>query len=336
MREFSIAALDGGDLERKIESKTQGKAGGLQSLGRIGEAILCMALVQKTESPKIKRPSLLVFAADHGFPFIPEENVPTYKLVLSYLNDHGVINTMCRKSNIHYKVVDVGVDHSFESMLTFWLHHGNKFIHHKIGMGTRDFSQFPAMSSEQCLRAMTMGEQLVKKESGRGTNILLLGNLGTGNISSAMALYMALTEKGIAGKGDPEIADMVDKAVKRHPKTHDPFTILTLYGGYEIAATVGALLKAAELRMTVLLDGPVNGAALLLAHAMNPNVKDYVLITDSGIHPLEKQILHELSLRPLFQLGVQLGEGCASAMAFALIKSSLNIFHNLYDPGEEA
>ncbi len=323
-------------LQQKIDSKTKP----LGALGFLEELALQIGLIQKSVSPRISKPTLLILASDHG---ITDSGVSryskkiTYRVVLNFLHEGAAINVFARNSKLGIRLVDVGVDHSFEGTLTYWLHHGHKVLSRKISMGTRSFLDFPAMTTAETERALAIGQRLVQDESQRGCNTIGLGDIAVGNFSSAVAITCAILEmdaEAVVSEPAPSeemktTLEVVGKALRKHPKTHDPLTILALYGGFEIATMAGAILKAAQQRMVVLVDGYIGTVALMVAHRMAPEVVDYCIICQHSGENAHQLVLDHLKKRAILGLNINLGEGCGVALALPIIKNSIGFLSDM-------
>ncbi|HBF20804.1 MAG TPA: hypothetical protein DDW81_11955 [Cryomorphaceae bacterium] len=333
---FEIAPVHNGRLFHQLQNKLEQRLGKGISNSPIGKVAIQAGLVNRTANPVLKKPALLIFAADHGITHtfrdrtLRAEGGDTSSRVLHFLEGDSPLNRMCREQKITLRVVDLGVDHHFENLLSYWLHHGSRHINRKVGFGTQNFSHVPAMTTAQCHEAFDAGAELVDQERKSGSNVLIFGALGDGNTFSAIALMAALLElkprQVSLNKQDKEI---IFKALRKHPKTHDPFMLLTLFGGYEIAAITGAFLQAAEYRMLILVDGLVTATALLVAAAINARVVEYVVFSDTMKDDLNySQLLKHFQKEALLQTGISTGDGTAAVLAYPLIRSAIGFLQN--------
>ncbi len=325
-------------LSQKIDSKTKPCG----ALGFLEDIAIQAGLVFNTSSPKLKKPILLVFAADHG---IVEEGVSKFpkeltpKLVLNFLHEGSAVNVFAKNSKLGVKLIDVGVDHSFEGTMTYWLNHGTKVQSRKVGMGTRNFLEFPAMTTSDTERAIKIGQSLVNDEHLAGSNTIGFGDIAVGNFCSGLAISCAILDKtpqsmfaalpGQLVDNQRNIETIISKVLRKHPKTHDPLTILALYGGYEIATMVGAILESAKLGMLVLIDGFISTVALLLASKLSPNVVDYCLVCQKSGDYAHDVLLTYLNKRAVLDLGVSIGEGCGVALAMPIVKNALSFLSDM-------
>ncbi len=301
---------------------------------------LRLGLIFNSSGPEIKRPTLLFFAADHGFvnDFDDEKDTSrvdtatTADKVYEVLNKTALSSTFTKTHRIHVKVADLGVNHSFEGSLDYWLNHGSRFIPNKIAFGTRDFEFFPAMTTKQCHQAIEYGTQLVHQEKRRECNTIGFTSLSRGGEVSAKLLVYALlkfTYEEIRIQESQVMADWIDKMLKKHPKTHNSLTLLTLYGGFELAAMVGAYLQAASLKMAILVDDFSSCIALWIASIQKPKVLDYCFFSTSAQEgTTHEAVLQELKAEPLLLNEKNAPEGLGFSLAYPMLKNAVILLRN--------
>ncbi len=321
---FNITPLDDA-LDAEISQLINNKTKPLGSLGKLETLAFQICKIQKSLSPELKQPQMLVFAADHG---ICEEGVSpfpqevTQQMVLNFLAGGAAINCLCEQNGIEFRVVNSGVKASLPEHVNL--------INAPIAKGTLNFLKQPAMSRALCEKALLVGADLVLDRYNRGANIIGFGEMGIGNTTSAaaiMSVILNLPAKECAGKGtglDDEgvshKADVIERAKVFHQdKGADPITVLATYGGYEIAMMTGAMLKAAELGMVVLVDGFIASSAALLAHKINVNFLQYTIFCHQSGEKAHKKMLKHMGVSPLLDLGMRLGEGSGVAVAYPVI-----------------
>ena len=126
------------EIRKKINQKTKP----LGSLGQLEEISSQICLLQKTLSPKLLNPTILVFAGDHG---VANSGVSAYsskvtaQMVLNFLNGGAAINVLCNQHGINLHIVDAGVDFDFNK--------DEKLINAKIAKGTQNFLEANAVSA---------------------------------------------------------------------------------------------------------------------------------------------------------------------------------------------
>jgi nicotinate-nucleotide--dimethylbenzimidazole phosphoribosyltransferase len=318
------------DLQHKIDFKTKPTG----ALGQLEKLALKIGLVQHTTSPKLKKPHIVVFAADHG---IAKEGVSaypqevTFQMVMNFTGGGAAINVFCRQNNIAIKVVDAGVNYKFPP--------GIDVINSKIGMGTKSFLQEPAMTVEEANKAINSGAAIVNEIYNDGSNVIGFGEMGIGNTSSASVLMSMLCDiplkecigkgTGLDEKGVSKKIEILTDAVKKHGKPVTALQTLATYGGFEIAHICGAMLQAAENKMLILVDGFISTSAFLVAYNINPAIIDYAIFchqSDENGHAL---MLKHLKVTPLLNLNMRLGEGTGAAIAYPLVKAAVSFLDEM-------
>ena len=317
-------------IQQKIDSKTKPPG----SLGRLEELALKIASVQKTLEPEIVNPVLLVFAADHG---LTEEKISPYpkevtaQMVGNFLKGGAAINVFCRQNGLELKVIDAGVDFDFEP--------SENLIIKKIRRGTSNMLKGPAMTIEECTEAMKRGADIIEEINAMGCNIVAFGEMGIGNTSSAALLMHKLCHYPLdlcVGRGtglDDHGLNLKLKILKRVAEKHNSSMssgeILSTFGGFEIAMMTGAMLKARELNMIMLIDGFIVTSALLAAHNMENNICSNCIFCHESNEQGHHLMLDYLKGRPLLKLGMCLGEGTGAAIALPLIKAAVNFLNEM-------
>lgn len=320
-------------LQDKIDLKTKPQG----SLGLLESIAFKVALLQQTIEPTFIEPSIIIFAADHG---IADEGVSlfpqvvTEQMVLNFLQGGAAINCFSKQHDIHLKIVNAGVKANFDHI------QHEHFVNSPIALGTENFAQQPAMTQEQCLTAINKGADIVKQQHQLGCNVIGFGEMGIANTTSAAAIMAAilnLTGQECAGKGtgiDQQTvslkAQVIDDAIKKYQLTEaDPLTVLKTVGGFEIAMMVGAMLKAAELSMLVLVDGFIASSAALVASEMHDDFLQYTQFCHQSDEQAHQLLLTSMSATPLLKLGMRLGEGSGVAVAYPLLVSALTFLNEM-------
>ena len=324
------------DLKSELQNEINFKTKPIGALGILEEIALQIGLIQNTLYPKIKEPTILVFAGDHGITKTnkvsqyPQE--VTQQMVLNFLNGGAAINVFCTQNNINLKVIDSGVNADFNDHPLL--------VNLKISKGTEDYSKRKAMSVEQCKLALEKGKQLVREVFNKSCNVIGFGEMGIGNTSSAALLMSYFTETPIekcVGRGTGLNDEGITKKIKTLREVYhfhrkgisSPLEALTSFGGFEIVMMCGAMLEAAALKMTLLIDGFIVSSALLAANSLEPNIIDYCIFCHNSDEQAHQKMLHFLKGRPILNLGMRLGEGTGCAIAFPIIKASVNFLNNM-------
>ena len=327
--ESTTNAALGTRLRHKIDHKTKP----LGALGQLETLALQLGLIQRTESPALHDPQMLVFAADHG---IAAEGVSAYpqavtvQMVGNMLAGGAAINVFARQHGFALQVVDAGVAAELPAH--------SRLQPRKIAMGTKNICHEAAMSRLEAQAALAAGMQVVQALPG---NVVALGEMGIANTSPAALLLARLTGASIidaTGRGtgldDAQLRHkqaVLARALARHPATQplDAFGELAALGGFEIAMMTGAMLQAASERRVVLVDGFIAGAAALVAQALAPAVRDYLVFCHCSAETGHRLLLSYLEARPLLELDLRLGEGTGALLAWPLVQSAANFLNEM-------
>ena len=331
---FNLSAPDNAilpALRHAIDRKTKP----IGALGQLEALALQIGWVQQTLSPELKRPSLTIFAADHGLARAGVSAYPaevTPQMVFNFLAGGAATNSFARQNGFAFLVVDAGVNFDFSADLPL--------RHEKVAHGTANCLEGPAMSREQALRCLETGRRIAQEEVAQGSNVLAFGEMGIGNTSTATLLSHLLADLPIAactGRGtglDDEgltrkVATLQAVAERVGPGPHDALTVLAEVGGFEVAMMTGAMLGSAEKGALILVDGFIATAALLAAMQIAPAVRDYAVFghrSQEGGHPL---LLAYLKATPLLQLDLRLGEGSGAVLAFPLLQAACGFLNEM-------
>ena len=314
-------------LQHKIDQKTKP----LGALGRIEQLALTLGLIQRSLTPRLSRPHVLVCAGDHGAAKAGVSAYPqevTWQMVENFLAGGAAINVLARQAGVALVVADAGVNHEFGPR--------DGLLDAKVAPGTANYLDGPAMSAQQCATAIGNGATVVRELAADGCNVLGLGEMGIGNTAAASLLTHCLTGlplNACVGRGtgldDAGLArkrDLLAKAVVHWTDRSDqPLQVLARFGGFEIAMLTGAMLAAAEAGMILLIDGFIVTSALLVAHRLQPSVLDYCIFAHRSEEAGHRGQLDHLKVEPLLDLGLRLGEGTGAALAYPLLKAACAI-----------
>lgn len=316
-------------LKHQIDFKTKP----LGALGKLENLALQIGCIQETLSPKILYPTLVVFAGDHGIVaegVSPYPQEVTWQMVMNFVSGGAAINVFAKQNGWDILVVDAGVNYDFPIELPV------KNL--KINYGTKNFLVEPAMSKAELDKAIKVGADLVSEINQKGSNCIAYGEMGIGNTSAAaviMSKIMQLPISDCAGKGtglDDEglkhKINILANAIENH-HTYNPEEVLRTFGGFEIAMICGAMLKAAELKMIILVDGFIVTSALLIAHAIQPTILDYCIFAHQSDENGHVKMLNYLKAKPLLNLGMRLGEGTGAALALPLVQAAVNFLNEM-------
>ena len=337
MKSFNIQPLDCSmqdAIQQKIDNLNKPKG----SLGRLEELAMQICLVQRTLSPSLAHPCHLLLGGDHG---IEREGVSvsprevTWQQMINFTRGGGGVNMFCRQHGFRLRIVDVGVDYDFSAV--------SGIIDRKIARGTKNFLYEPAMSVEEFDKAIEIGAGLVDDCVEEGCRVLCIGEMGIGNTSPS-SIWMSLfgdipledcigAGAGLDAPGIRHKYEVLSQAVSRF--TGSSFSekgalgILRYFGGFEMIAAIGAMLRGAEQRLVVLVDGFIMTACALGAIRLYPEARQYMIFTHCGDESGHRQMLNLVDGRPLLSLGLRLGEGTGALCAFPIIDSAVRMMNEM-------
>jgi nicotinate-nucleotide--dimethylbenzimidazole phosphoribosyltransferase len=306
------AHLPGPDLEAgTLAASRQGqltKPAG--ALGRLEELAIWLATWQARHPPRLDHPRTLVFAGNHGVAVRGVSAYPaavTAQMVQNFIAGGAAVNQLCRVFDVGLKVYEMNLD-----------------------TPTADIVVEPAMSEEECAKAMAYGMMAVEP----GIDVLALGEMGIGNTTAAAALCGGLfggdaemwtgPGTGVAGAAFEAKRQVVGEALARHrPAARDAFDTLRRLGGLELAAITGAVMAARLGRVPVVLDGFASTAAAAVLFATDQHALDHCVVGHVSAEPGHRRLTERIHQRPLFDFGMRLGEGSGATLALAVLKAAV-------------
>ena len=336
MKHFDIQSVDN-SLQPTIQAKIDNLNKPKGSLGRLEELAMQICLIQQTLEPSLAHPCHLLLGGDHG---IEREGVSvsprevTWQQMINFTHGGGGVNMFCRQHGFKLRIVDVGVDYDLSNI--------EGIINRKIARGTRNFLYKPAMSEAEFDQAIQIGCDLVDDCIAEGCRILSIGEMGIANTSPSsiwMHLFTGIPLEDCIGAGAgldaPGIRHKYEvlsnalanyQATTHHPT---PITHIRHFGGFEMIAAIGAMLKAAEKHLVILVDGFIMTACALAAIQLYPAAKDYMIFTHCGDESGHKRMLDAMGANALLNLGLRLGEGTGALCAFPIIDSAIRMMNEM-------
>jgi nicotinate-nucleotide--dimethylbenzimidazole phosphoribosyltransferase len=338
-------------LQQQLQHIIDYKTKPLGALGRLEEVALQIGLIQQTTNPVIKHPHLVVFAGDHGIAktglvnAYPQE--VTAQMVLNFAHGGAAINVFCRQNQLALQVVDAGVNFDFTTARV-------DVINAKIGYGTKNYLNEPAMTIAEAEQAIEKGRSIIRQIAAAGCNCIGFGEMGIGNTSSASLIMSAITGLPVveftgrgAGLNDVQLQKKIDTLQQVYEKHtlnelgQQPIDLLARVGGFEIAMMAGAYLEAVHLNMIVLVDGFITTAAMLIANEIFTVTKqqspvpgwtkliDHCIFAHTSHEAGHEKILRHLGVTPLLHLSMRLGEGTGAALAMPMVHAAVNFLNEM-------
>ena len=280
------------------------------SLGRLEELAVWLATWQARHPPRLDHPRTVVFAGNHGVAARGVSAYPasvTTQMVRNFIAGGAAVNQLCRIVDADLRVYEMNLDQP-----------------------TGDIVEGPAMTEEECARAMAYGMMAVEP----GIDALALGEMGIGNTTSAAALCAGLfggdavlwtgPGTGVAGEALDNKRRAVARAAALHrPAARDPLDLLRRLGGLELAAIAGAVMAARLGRVPVVLDGFTATAAAAVLFAADPQALDHCIVAHVSAEPGHRVLLEHLRQRALLDLGMRLGEASGATLALGVLKAAI-------------
>lgn len=295
------------------------------ALGELERVAIRLAAMQGTERPSVNSVWIGLFAGDHG---ITAEGVSAFpqavtaEMVRNFARGGAAICVLARELSARLEVMNLGTAFEVDTPNVTNLH---------LGPGTANFAREPAMTHEQCSRALAAGRQSAERAKLAKSELYIGGEMGIGNTTAATAMACAMLDRdpqqltgpgtGLDAKGVTHKVDVIRRALTlHHAALSSPYEILRHLGGFEIAALTGAYISCAKIGIPVLADGFISTAAALAAEQMSPGVRQWFLYGHGSAEPGHTSILQALDARPLLDLGMRLGEGSGAAIAVPLLR----------------
>lgn len=326
MQTFHITPLSK-SFREKVRQRLDNLAKPKGSLGRLEEIALQICLIKESIYPHIQHPHHLLFAADHG---IVEEGVSktpkcvTWQQTLNFHKHGTAIAYLCKQHHIELSVIDAGVDYDFPAQAGV--------IDCKIRKGTHNYLHQAAMTQEEFWLAIARGAEQVDRVYAEGCDLISFGEMGVANTSASAIWGHLFTEEplakcvgagsGLDEEGIQHKLQILQQALNNYDGGRDPIKLMSYFGGFEMVMTVGAMLRAAELRLPILIDGFIMTACILAASQLHPSVLEYAIYGHLGDESGHALLLQHLGAKPILNLGMKLGEGTGAICAYPIVQSA--------------
>jgi nicotinate-nucleotide--dimethylbenzimidazole phosphoribosyltransferase len=281
-----------------------------KSLGRLEDLVAWLAHWQGHAPPRLERTDVLVFAGNHG---VTNRGVSAYpaavteQMVANFASGGAAINQLSRAAGAKLRVIALSLDKP-----------------------TADFTAAPALTEKEFISAVKTGHDAVSPDA----DLICLGEMGIGNTTAAAAIAAALfggggarwagRGTGVDDEGLSRKRDAIDAGLARHAGIlNDPLAVAAALGGRELAAILGATLAARRQRIPALLDGFVCTAAVAPLAKLRADTLAHVVAGHVSAEAGHRMLLEELSLDPLLDLNMRLGEASGAAVALNILRAAL-------------
>lgn len=317
------------DVADQVRLHLDSRAKPKGSLGRLEELAIQISNISG-DVPRIDPAGAAIFVADHG---IAADNsvTPWSQSITAHMADlivdgNAAVSVIARNSDVYLEVINLGTISDTNSP---------KVRNENISPGTLDFRNGPAMSESQLYQALETGAMTAERLIAGGSRSICVGEVGIGNTTSSAILIAKLCGVSAAevtgrGSGIPDevfesklhvVSDQISKLVSKD----DPLKLLCSFGGFEIAAMVGLIVRSASLNVPVVLDGVSTLAAALLAVAFKPEVRSSILLGHISSEPASKIAAGQLKLDPILDLELRLGEGTGAILSIPIIRAACRL-----------
>jgi len=310
------------------------------SLGRLEKLSVQLAGIQGKPLPTIEKKVVITMAGDHGVVAEKIGNWPqdvTAQMVANFLGGGAAINVISRQLGARIIVVDMGVASPLEPH--------PQLISRKIAHGTGNIACGPAMTDEQAIKAIEAGIEVASAEIAKGLDIIGTGDMGIGNTTPSAAICAVMTGESAreaTGRGTGLNDGQLDHKIKvveaaisvNRPDPGKPLDVLAKLGGFEIAGLAGVMLAAAAHHIPAVIDGFISGSAALIAAALSPTLKDYLIAAHVSAEHGHRHLLQHLGLKPLLDLEMRLGEGTGAVLGISLAETAARILSEMATFGE--
>ena len=326
----AVAPLDCGAMTAAEEYQARlAKPPG--SLGRLEEISIQLAGITGRVHNALNKKQLLVFAADNGVVAEGVSSAPqsvTKQQTINLTRGKTGAAVLAKHFGCGLTVCDVGVNADiYESTV----------LNRKIAYGTQNICTGPAMTREQTLQAILTGAEIARTVD---ADVIGVGEMGIGNTttsSAVLAVLLGADVEAVTGRGGgiTEESFRKKKAVIRtaievnRPDRDDVVGVLSKVGGFDLAAMCGAFLGAAAARRPAVIDGLISAAAALCAVRLCPNVRGYLVPSHASFEIGYRLAMEAMDLRPLFDLGMRLGEGSGCPLAFQVLDAACAVINDM-------
>ena len=303
------------------------------ALGDLMDLAVDLAGMTRSMQPAVKRKAVVVMAGDHGVAAEGVSKFPsevTRQMVYNFVHGGAGINALARQAGAEVIVVDMGVAADLRELVE-----SGKIINKKIGLGTDNIAVGPAMSRTMAQMAVEAGIDVANDLAGR-VDVFGTGDMGIGNTTPSTAIAAMLTGKTVVeltGRGtgldDAQLSHKAEVIIKalavNMPNAKNGLDVLAKVGGFEIGGIAGLILGAAANQKPVIIDGFISTAGALIAYAIEPFVRDYIICAHRSMEPGHVFMHEKLRLKPLLDLNMRLGEGTGAALAMNLVEAAVAV-----------
>lgn len=319
------------EAREKAKRRWNAIAHPLHSLGKLEDYVIWLAGVTGDSRVKKPRKALVVMCADNG---VVAEGVTqtgqevTAIVAENFLKEEATAAILCREVGADIFPVDIGMARDTE------------VPRRKVGYGTKNMAKEPAMTREEALQTVRTGIEMVRELKEAGYGLIAVGEMGIGNTTTSSAIASVLLGKnpgevtgrgaGLTGEALERKVQVIEQAIEKHrPVKEDPIDVLSKVGGYDIGGMAGLFLGGALYQVPIVIDGFISAVAALLASAIAPECRAYMMSSHVSKEPGTVTVMQALGMEPALHCDMCLGEGTGAVCLFPLIDLGISVYHGM-------
>jgi nicotinate-nucleotide--dimethylbenzimidazole phosphoribosyltransferase len=326
----------------EVQNQTKERLDGLVkpkgSLGQIEDLLVQLSGITG-DRPSIDPAAIAIFVSDHGI--AADDSVTPWPQDISTLmadlitEGKAAASVIAKVADTYVEVINVGLINSPSS---------KSVRNEPVAKGTRDFRQDEAMSIQELMRALEIGADTAERLVAGGSRALAVGEVGIGNTTSAAILIghvCRVSAESVTGRGSgipDEIYSsklkIIENSIRIGSEIKSELEILAKFGGFEIAAMVGFIIRAATLKVPIILDGISTLAAALIAHKMRPEIRNNLIAGHLSTEPASKIAISHLGLNPILSLELRLGEGTGALLSIPILRTACSLYEEMGELSE--
>ncbi len=304
----------------------------LHGMGVFEDIITDIAGIQGTQNVSIDKRAVLIMCADNG---VTSENVSqttsdvTAVVTENFAKGKTSVCAMAHRADADIIAVDVGVKRDVEGVTD-----------RKISYGTRNMLRERAMTRGEAQKAIETGIECVKELCGKGYKIIVTGEMGIGNTTTASAVTSVLLDKdvksvtgrgaGLSSEGLTRKTEVIEKAIRLHrPDKNDVLDVLSAVGGYDIAALAGVFIGGGVYGVPIVIDGFISAAAALCAHRLTERCRDFMVASHVSGERASRDILKILGKKAPIDADMRVGEGTGGVMLLTMLDAALGVYRDM-------
>lgn len=315
----------------KCEEKWLTIAKPLYSLGTFEQIISQIGAIRKNEAVPLDKRCAIICCADNGVVCegVSQTDASVTRIVADNLAEgRANLNIISRNCALDVMPVDMGMKYAPLS---------DKVVDCCIRRETGNIRIGPAMTRQEAVYAIEAGIRLAESAVIKDYDILVTGEMGIGNTTTASAcaaVLLGLAPKQVTGRGaglsdeglHHKIEVIQDAIAVNRPDRTDALDVLSKLGGFDIAGMTGVFLGGGIYGRPVIIDGFISSVAAMLAVMLEKNTREYMIASHISREPAGKRIMEHLALSPVIDGGLALGEGTGAACLLPL----LDMVHEVY------